>query len=404
MRKEALYYLVIVTILFTCYRTMPIPKTNKIFSRKTLHLDNLLSHALSNNPRVSANNAIVKAMELRAKRARLPQDPKFKYQSKDNEHLGQCLFKRERRYGIYQKVPFPGKLKLKKEIKLQNAAFIASNREEEVLELILKLKTLYYELYIAHFVKNIKKQNKTKISNVLTTINNKKVRLHAHIKIQKIQEGIHALEGEQKSIETNINALLNQQLSTYLGTPKPIFHEKITFDINKLEALALKNRPDIAGHSALIIKHEKRAKLARRNYFPDFDLEFIIQRKKDYDRYAWYVKIGFDIPIWARQKQKRESDESECMALARKLELQNLRNKIMGNIRSLVLEIQALNKNISLYKKEIIPAAEKILELEKSSINAIIELQEENIYHEKLLVKREILLAKLEKQVGIPLF
>jgi len=400
--------------------TLPL-SFNKVFTCSDIpsnaNLKQLVKHLIQNNPKLCALHSLADAAELKARRVRLPNNPKFKYYNKDNEHLGQELYKRERRYGLYQKVPFPGKLKLKMEAQYKNVEFLIAKESSVSLDLILDLKILYQELYLKHTILGIKKKNKEKISKLIEQYKKSDdiKHLELNIKYAKIIDGIFALEQGKKALEGKINALLNTPLSTPIAKPEQAFHSKMIFDKERLIETAIQHRPKIMGRHALIDKHKTQAKLARRNYFPDFDLEVLIQRKKDYDRYAWYVKIGFDIPIWIKQKQKRESDEQEAKALSHMLGLQNLKNKISATINALVLEIETLDNRMATYEKDILPATRKIFKMKNEKYKAgkippikmigeIILLEKEEIKYIELREKREVLLAKLEREVGTSLY
>jgi len=385
------------------------------FSQST-NLEQLVGQVVAQNPKLSARQVWVDALELKAKRARLPKDPKFKYYNKDNEHLGQDLYKRERRYGLYQKIPFPGKLRLKMEAEYKNAEFFVTREASVMLDLTLEAKKLYQKLYLNHTTLEIMEKYRKKVAQLLGQLDNTDEldALEAKINYGKLVDKMFALEKRQKALESKINALLNVPLSTPIAKPQAAFHGKILFDTEQLLHTAIRNRPEVMGRHALIDKHRTKAKLARRNYFPDVDLEILIQRKKDYDRYAWYLKVGFELPIWANLKQRRDSQEQEAKALSHLLGLQHLKNEMGAKINSLVFDIQALDHRIDLYEHDVLPAAQKIFAIKKHKYEAgeikIVKMIVEIMLVEKIEIlyaeykaEREILIAKLEREIGIPL-
>lgn len=395
--------------------------TNLIGGQK-LSLENLIKDAIENNPSLASKRPLIRSADLAAKRAIVPDDPHFLFRAIGNEVGRQTEFAKERRFKFQQKVHFPGKLRIRKEVRLQDLEFAKSQEIKSYNDLILQTKIIYFELYLNYIFQQINIKNKKIVQRLsesaaaqYKTARGKQADiLKAQIEIQMLNDEFVMLQGQEVSIKAMLNAVLNRPQNNLSGEPRVHFHEKINLDYKKLEKIAMESRPEIVGQQALIQKEKKVAKLARRYYFPDIDFEIMIQQRPATQRHAWGVNIGFDIPIWVRQKQKREAQEADSRAVSNMFVLQNIKNMIRANIKSLLAQVDAFDESINLYESAIIPKTIATLEsnesnymVGKGSFLDIIDtrrlLHEAELNYESAKVQREILLSKLENAVGVSL-
>lgn len=391
-------------------------------NKNFLNLDELVKEAIEKNPGLASKRPEVEAASLAVRRVQTLDDPQFLFRALGNPIGCNNDFIKERRYKFDQKIPFPGKLRTKGEIARQDLAFMRSQEITTLQDLVLGIKTLYFNLYFNYVSIDIIKKTKKIVSKVIqdsislykTGKGSQADILKAQVELNKLDDHLIMLKSERVSLNAMINSVLNKPQGSFLGDPKELFHEHVKFDYNQLESISIRQRPELKGQEALVEKEESMAKLSKLNYYPDFNIEFMIQNRPEKHQNAWGINFGFNIPIWISRKQKHEKQEAEARAMANRFTLQNMRSIIRGRIKSILAQLDFLDARIELYKISIIPKTYKTLSSNKADyrvgkgdfinlLDTVRQIYDEELKYEQALVDREIVLAKLEKEVGIPL-
>ena len=389
-----------------------------------LNLDALVKEAIEKNPELASKRPEVEAAFLAIRRVQTLDDPQFLFRSLGNPigNTGNTSFIKERRYKFNQKIPFPGKLRTQGEIARQDLKFMRNQEITTLQDLVLGTKTLYFELYFNYVSIDITNKNKKIVSEIIessialykTGRGSQADILKAQIELQKLDDQLIKLQSNRVSIVSMINALLNMPQDTFVHNPQEISHEYIQFKYNQLASIAIHQRPELKGQEALIQKQESMAKLSKLNYYPDFNFEFMIQNRPEKHHTAWGINVGFNIPIWINRKQKHEKQEAQARATSNRFTLQNMRSMIRGRIKGILAQLDFLDERITLYATSIIPKTYTALSSNKaqyrvgtgSFINLLDtrrQMYDEELTYEQARMDREILLARLEREVGIPL-
>ena len=201
--------------------------------------------------------------------------------------------------------------------------------------------------------------------------------------------------------------------SNPIGKPAEMYHPSMSFNHAELEAIAMSKRPELHGIQARIEEQETMARLAKRNYYPDFTVTFMIQNVPSIGRNAWGLDFGFNIPLWINLKQKQEVEEAEAHALANRSELYALRAKIRGRIQELLAKLQSAEERIILYKTGLVPKTAEALSSNEyqyrigqgdflTLLDTRRQLHDVALDYERTRIEREILLAELERAIGAP--
>jgi outer membrane protein TolC len=69
-----------------------------------------------------------------------------------------------------------------------------------------------------------------------------------------------------------MNVLLNRPVENPIGNTEDIKYLQYAFDLNKLKELANENRPLLKAWQAMVNQSDRRLRLARKEYLPDFSL------------------------------------------------------------------------------------------------------------------------------------
>lgn len=389
----------------------------------SFRLQDLVNNIKKRNPDLAATQARIKAATIKVPRVKTLKDPHLRVTSLNNRVRTKSTFSPEWRIEFSQKIPFPGKLSRYAGIAKQQLAFFKSEEITTYNELILQGKRLYFKLHLNYVAQRINRNNRKIVSRFISGAlalykTGKKKQtdvLKAHIEHNILSEELLQLKRDEVKHISMINALLNYPATKTLGIPRVSFHKTSeAFDYEKLVTLALQERPELQGIFALAQEENERAELARLNYFPDFTISSVLKQRSSLKGDSWGIGIGINVPLWFRTKQRRERQEAKARAFAHYHILHAFKANIRSRINEILAGINAEKERIALYESGLIPKTIESLsayeaEYKSGKGNFLMlldtrrQLQQFEFSFEQSRVQKEILLAELEMEVGIPI-
>lgn len=242
--------------------------------------------------------------------------------------------------------------------------------------------------------------------------------LKAQTEKQGLNEQLVMLEAEHESIKAMLRAVLNQPSTYPLGDAEEQWSSEYPFNYMTLENIALDNRSELQGMQAMVDEQRLMAELAEREFFPDVTVSVGYERMNN--RFmgrtdsAWTASISFNVPIWIEQRQLREVHEAERLAQANSDALEGMKAMIKSDIRQITAKIQSAQERIAIYESGLLSKTEETLAAATSKYRADIgnffilldtqrQLKSIELGYMQAKVEKEILLAELERAVGMDL-
>jgi len=337
-------------------------------------LSGLIQEALNHNPQIkAARNEWEAALKVVPQAKSLP-DPTLSY-----SYFGQSIETRlgpqRNKFSLSQKFPFFGKLSLKSDIAESAASLFEEQYNAVKADLALKVKKAYFSLY--WFDKALKISNEEKeVIQRLAKIAQKKYEtgkgnqqdvLKAHLEISRVTDKILLLEQGRRGIVSELNSLLNRSPDASFEEAEELKVPEIGFSLEELYAWAKEFRPELRKARFLIEKNEKGLKLAKKNYFPDFNIMFDYidigagtTTNPNDGRNSWMASIAINIPIW-RGKLRASEAEAAIMIEASQEAYKNIENETFSRVNELFFEVKTASEEVNLYKHSLIPQAEQSL-------------------------------------------
>jgi outer membrane protein TolC len=225
------------------------------------------------------------------------------------------------------------------------------------------------------------------------------------------------LRQQRRSLEVNLNTLLNRSMSTVVPAVDGVELTAVSLDAAELERLAEEKRPLLRVLAARISQAKAERALADKEFYPDFTLNFEYMQKDSimedpgYDMYN--ASVSFNLPL---QRERRhamvaESEASQRMAAE---ELTMTRNRIHQAIADLLAQLERDRTMASLYREGIVPQSAAAVESALSAYRAgkgefmqVLDsrmslLSFERDYY-RAVAEHQMELARLEAAVGAPL-
>lgn len=397
-----------------------------LLSQSPLSLPALIQRVIECNPNLEAARLRVEASAIAVPRVQVLDDPEATIMSEENKFHEGSEFTPMMKYILSQKIPFPGKLRLKGAIAYQELEFLHAEEKTIWWDLVLQTKKLYFRLYFNKLAKEINAQNQNLLSNItrgaMALYQSGKGSyadvLKAQSEEQVLKEELLNLLAERGSIVAMINALLNRSQTEPIGDPEVIQNPKMDFHYEELAEIARQQRPELQGIQAQVEEERLTAALARRNYYPDFTIAAGYEQMNDnfagHIDNAWTASIGFNIPIRIPQKQRREMREAQTRAAANQNAYCGTLAMIQGQIQEILFKLRYLDERITLYESNLLPKTRETLSASETKyrvggeefllvIDTRRQLQGIELEYERSLVEKEVLLAELERAIGMPL-
>jgi cobalt-zinc-cadmium efflux system outer membrane protein len=334
-----------------------------------LNVDQLVEEALQNNPEILAAKKRWEVFKEKVPQTFALEDPmlglgiinlptNFSFRDEDMTM---------KEISISQKLPFPGKRPLMREMAEKEAEAVFNEIQGKVHQVIKDVRTAYYDLSHIYRTTEVTQRNKNILENFVKIAETRYAVgegiqqdvLKAHVEVSKMVDELIMLEQKRRALEAKLNALLNRPPETQVGIPEEVIFKKFPFTIEELQKMALEMNPTLKGMKKMIESKEKAYALAKREYYPDFNFRFAYGQRdnglemKRRDLLTGMMEIN--IPIFYKSKQDRKVAEVKADIQAMEAQYQAMKNEILFMITDMGLMIQRGERQLELYKTGIIP-------------------------------------------------
>ena len=332
----------------------------------------LVAEALAHNPEIRAARLEQTAAEQRAAAARAYEDPTLEL-GVVNAPLPLSLRRDDmtmKMLGLTQKLPYPGKRALRESVAAADSASVAHAAEETVNRVRRDVCVAYAELQLALASERIAERTRDVLRQfVAVTEAQYALGRGTQSDVLKAQAEVARMRQEQLRIEAQRSQQQNE-LERLLGRAEP--GAPIEPDAAALLPLATPpdallgtapdRRPQVRALEALAEKGERAVELARREYYPDFELRLGYGQR---DRMIGgtprddmiTMTVAVNLPIWRRSRlaprvAEAHAMQAQAVALA---DAQRLETRT-GLAQQLTIE-RTTRDSATLYRSTLLPQA-----------------------------------------------
>jgi len=337
-----------------------------------LNLEELVKEAMQNNPEILAAQKKWDVFKAKVPQASALEDPmlgfgivnlptNFSFRDEDMTM---------KEVSISQKFPFPGKRPLMKEMAEKEAEAVSAEISSKVHQIIRDIKAAYYELSHVYRTSEVTHRNKqiledfAKIAATRYSVGEglQQDVLKAHVEVSKMVDELLMLDQRKRALEAKLNSLLNRPPETPLGEPEELAFRKLSFATEELQEMAIEMNPTLKGMKKMIETKEKALALAKKEYYPDFNIRFAYgQRDKTPEgnsrRELLTGMMEVNIPIFYKSKQDPKVAEAMADIQSIKAQYQAMKNEILFMIADMGSMIHRSERQLELYRTGIIPQA-----------------------------------------------
>lgn len=387
-------------------------------------LDSLVIEALANNPGIRSSYHAWQAVRHKVKQVQGMPDPTAHY-----TYLGESVETKvgpqEHKYGVTQKVPFPGKLYLKGKTESKYAEMMREKYEAAKREVIKDLKFTYFDFYWVDKAISITEEEKSVLENLEKVARRKYESnitpvqdvVKAQVELSRIIDKLLVLNRERRGLEARINALLNRPGATPFAEISGVELYNFDYGLEALHEIAGRRRQELIAADLEIQRAKYERSLSGLAYLPDFSFGFDYIQVGDNTttldndgRDAWMTTFAVHIPIWL-DKQVAGVREKQAALSASRENYESVKNSVTYEVEDVYYKILAYKDIVDLYETALVPQTEQAFEAARTAYESDkvdflnwldaerVLLQTRLAYH-KAIADYEKSIAYLERVVG----
>lgn len=321
-------------------------------------------------------------------------------------------------FRISQKIPFPGKLRLKGEI----AGKAAEQKEAELraaeLDTVAQVKKAYYDLWLVYRNLQVYSRDKELVAQFAHIAEQKYAVgqvsqpdvLRAQVELTHLINRVTTETLRLSKAQAWLNALLSRPPEAPLGIPQDPPSPAVTYSMADLESLTLAHRPELTGQARMIEKENLALALARKAYYPDFEASvgrFVNFGQRD----GFGFVFSATVPVAFKDKYDAGVAEAVANRQAAQSDLRRLQDLALFEVKQALLEAHTALEQLNLFLYTHIPQAEQALASAQigyqtgtldflSLVDSVRAIEQVHLEHLMATANFEKAWAELERAVG----
>ncbi len=334
-------------------------------------LQALLAEAAERNPDIQAARRELEAARHRVAPAAALDDPMLEA-GVVNLPAQSLSFSREdmtmKMIGISQRLPYPGKRELRRGVAEKEAEAAEGNMRELANRVRRDVRVAYYDLALVDESQRLAHKNLLVLEQFSSIAESRysvgqatqSDVLKAQTQRARMQEELLKLGRERPTLEAELNRALGRAGASTI-TPAPLKLEAASMDLEELRAAARKYRPQLIAQQSMIERSLKSLEVARKDYYPDFDVRFSYGQRdnteflKREDMIS--LTVAINLPIWRDSKREPRVAEAEAMRDQASTIYQAKLNETDAMLRQQVAAAEQALKSARLYETALLPQA-----------------------------------------------
>jgi cobalt-zinc-cadmium efflux system outer membrane protein len=289
-------------------------------------LEDLLKEAERNNSRIqAARQGWQAAQQVPTQVSTLP-DPQFTVQhfSVGSPRPFAGYTNSEFAYiglGVSQDFPYPGKLRLRGEVAKREADVMQQRYESVRRSVLAGIKSAYFHLsYLSKTLailetdgELLQQVQKAAEARYRSGMGNQQDLLQAQLEQTKLLREITIHHLEVAKLQAQIKQLLNRAQSSPDIEPADLFETPLEYSFEQLLSATKTQNPEISSAGKMVERQNLQVDLARKDFYPDFNLQYMWQRTDPTKFRAYYMlSFGIRVPIYRGRRQRPELAQAEA--------------------------------------------------------------------------------------------
>jgi len=338
---------------------------------QAVKLADLLVEAEHNSPQIQAARRGWQAAEQMPSQVSTLPDPQFVlqqlsvgsprpfagYTNSDFAYVG---------LGFSQDIPYPGKLRLRGEVAKKDADVSQQQYESIRRAVLTELKTTYFQLAYLSKRRAVLEGDRQLLRQVeeaaharyRSGMGNQQEIIQVQLQETKLLREVTENELEREKAQAELKQLLNRPQSSPNVETVELSETTATYTYDQLLSAAKTNNPEIAGAQKVVEKQGLQVDLAKKDFYPDFNLQYLWQRTDPTQFRAYYMlTFGVRVPVYRKRKQQPELAQAEADQSRARSEYEMKTQHIAFELRQRYLDAEKSEELLKIYREGLLPQA-----------------------------------------------
>lgn len=325
--------------------------------------------------------------------------------------------------GFSQDIPYPGKLRLRGEIAKKDAEGVQQDYEAVRRSVLRQLKETYYQLAFLAKKETILESDRALLDQVeqsadahyRTGSGSQQEVLRAQLERTKLLREITENQLQAGKTQAQLKELLNRPQSSTDIRCVPLAQTALPYTYGQLLEAAQANNPQIAGMEKTVERQNLQIDLAKKDFYPDFNVQYMWQRTDPSRFRAYYMlTFGMRIPIYRSRKQKPELAQAELEKTRAQSAYEAKSQQVASVLRQQLVVAEKSAELLKIYSGGLMPQARAELQAGMAAYQSnredfqallasfldVLKLDEE---YWQTMSDRESALAQIEELTGLTL-
>jgi outer membrane protein TolC len=260
-----------------------------------------------------------------------------------------------------QKIPWPGTLHLRTEA----AAAAAKSAEYQVIDTRLRLasraRATYAAWYYVYQALAINQETTALVAHLKAVAESAYASgeasqqdvLQAEVELTRLQNQALEIERRRQAVQAEIDSLLDSSPATPVASPGALPTPVTTPSFAQLSAAALAQYPALESADAEIAAGEDRVALARKAYYPNFQL--MVGENTLWNATQERFTVGLEINVPIGGKHDGDLDEAHAKLRESRYERAGIRDSLMSDLEKTYAALQQAGETVRLYDERLLP-------------------------------------------------
>jgi outer membrane protein TolC len=274
--------------------------------RAALSLPPLLAELKRSNPDLLAARKRWEAAQAKIPMAKGLPAPKIGVEFEEIPRGTVKLDRATTMFQLIQSLPFPGKLSLKHQVAVKEAQVAAAMFKEKEWEMISRLKSVYYDLFLLDRDLEIQQEQRAWLSPAVavaqrryeTGAASQAELLRMQAQLLEASNQIPALNQRWNAAAAHLNHLLNRPAMELVGRPGEIPLLAVPSSPEELAATALENQPELLTFKFSAERAESEWRLKKRELLPDLETMLELRDPAMGPIGPWDLTLALVLPFW----------------------------------------------------------------------------------------------------------
>src|SRR6266849_2474223 len=323
-------------------------------------------------------------------------------------------------FGASQDIPYPGKRQLRAHVAEREADSMEAQTDSVRRTVVGNLKMVYFRLAYIQQTLGVLQRSDELLNQVQEASEasyrvgqgNQQDVLKAQLQHTKILQEIAHHHQEEGLLEAQIKLALGRTQESADIVAETLLLRALPYTAAELLQRAREQNPGVRSKQASIRQQETQVELARKNFRPDFNVQYAYEHTGSQTRDYYMATFGIRLPNRGRQKAEL-AEAQEAQERARQ-ELDAESQRVLSEVQQQYVRAKTSEERLTIYSDGLVPQSEATFRSALSAyqsnrqdfeslLSGFLDVLNLDLEYQSELAEHESALAELERLTGVDL-